>query len=239
MITLTFDSFTGTPKELSQEVRKGQIAARDLPVLALTDQALAQVQALGLSERSELLPILAELVLFKLRAFARRPQVMQSDEEEDELPSGPAFLKTLIALEDAIAFLEQRSRERARVLAVPPPPLPKDRRLRPLPLQMLVQAVEPFARRAELLLKPETFGLLQAWEQIKSFLQDIRHSWFSRLPFGSWGEQTVAFVAVLEAKKQGQAELRQEKNFGELEVELALDPQKVETAPQGSASGRS
>lgn len=224
MITLNFDQFSGTPRELSEQVRKGKIAARDLPVLALTDQALAQVQALGLSERSELLPLLAELVLFKLRAFAKRPQVILAEEEEEEATSGPAFLETLMALEEAIAFLEQRSRERARVLAVPPSPLPKDRRLRPMPLQMLVRAVEPFARRAELLLEPETFGLREAWERIKGFLWGLRRALFSRLPFRGWNEQTVAFAALLEAKKQGEVELAQEQNFGALEVELTTNP---------------
>ncbi|MCX7783643.1 MAG: chromosome segregation protein ScpA [Meiothermus sp.] len=220
MITLTFDQFSGTPKELSEQVRKGKIAAKDLPVLALTDQALAQVQALGLSERSELLPLLAELVLFKLRAFAKRPQVMLAEDEEEAPQSSPAFLETLIALEEAIAFLEQRSRERARVLAVPPSPLPKDHRLRPMPLQMLVRAVEPFARRVELLLEPETFGLREAWERIKGFLWGVRRALFGRLPFRTWAEQTVAFAALLEAKKQGEVELAQEQNFGALEVEL-------------------
>ncbi|GIW34924.1 chromosome segregation protein ScpA [Meiothermus sp.] len=220
MITLTFDGFRGTPRELSEQVRKGKIAAKDLPVLALTDQALAQVQALGLSERSELLPLLAELLLFKLRAFAKRPQVVLAEDEELQEESAPAFLETLLALEEAIAFLEQRSRERARVLAVPPSPLPKDRRLRPMPLQMLVRAVEPFARRAELQLERETFGLREAWERIKGFLWGVRRALFAGLPFRTWGEQTVAFAALLEAKKQGEVELRQEQNFEALEVEL-------------------
>ncbi|MBO1438207.1 chromosome segregation protein ScpA [Meiothermus sp. CFH 77666] len=220
MITLTFDQFSGTPKELSEQVRKGKIAAKDLPVLSLAEQALAQVQALGLSERSELLPILAELVLFKLRAFARRPQVVLAEDEVEEPESAPAFLETLIALEEAITFLEQRSRERARVLPVPPSPLPKDRRLRPMPLQMLVRAVEPYARRAELRLEPETFGLREAWERLKGFLWSVRRALFGRLPFRTWSEQTVAFAALLEAKKQGEVELLQEQNFGALEVEL-------------------
>ncbi|GIW25070.1 chromosome segregation protein ScpA [Meiothermus sp.] len=220
MITLTFDRFSGTPKELSEQVHKGKIAAKDLPVLTLTEQALAQVQALGLSERSELLPLLAELVLFKLRAFAKRPQVMPAEDEEEAPEGGPAFLETLIALEEAIAFLEQRSRERARVLPVPPSPLPKDRRLRPMPLQMLVRAVEPYARRAELHLEPETFGLREAWERIKGFLWGMGRALFGHLPFRTWGEQTVAFAALLEAKKQGEVELLQEQNFGALEVEL-------------------
>lgn len=220
MIKLTFDRFTGTPRELSEQVRKGKIAAKDLPVLALTEQALAQVETLGLSERSELLPLLAELVLYKLRAFAKRPQLVLVEGDELQEENAPAFLETLVALEEAIAFLEQRSRERARVLPVPPSPLPKDRRLRPMPLQMLVRAVEPFARRAELLLEPETFGLREAWERIKGFLWSVRRALFARLPFRTWSEQTVAFAALLEAKKQGEVELSQEQNFGALEVEL-------------------
>ncbi|MFN3391536.1 MAG: chromosome segregation protein ScpA [Meiothermus ruber] len=220
MITLRFEQFSGTPRELAEQVRKGRIVAKDLPVLTLTEQALAQVQTLGLSERSELLPILAELVLFKLRAFARRPEVVLAEDEEFLEESGPAFLETLVALEEAIAFLEQRSRERARVLPVPPPPLPKDRRLRPMPLQLLVRAVEPFARRAELHLEPETFGLKEAWERIKGFLWGLRRALFGQLPLRGWNEQTVAFAALLEAKKQGQVELHQQENFGALEVEL-------------------
>ncbi len=220
MITLSFGNFSGTPRELSEQVRKGRIAAQDLPVLALTEQALAQVEALGLTERSELLPLLAELVLFKLRAFAKRPQVILAEDETLEEESSPAFLETLVALEEAIAFLDQRSRERARVLPVPPSPLPKDRRLRPMPLHMLVRAVEPFARRAELRLEPETFGLKEAWERIQGFLRGLRRALFGQLPLRGWNEQTVAFAALLEAKKQGQVELHQQENFGALEVEL-------------------
>jgi segregation and condensation protein A len=223
VIILSFDGFSGTPRELSEHVRKGRIAAKDLPVLALTEQALAQVQALGLAERSELLPTLAELLLFKLRAFAQQLQMMPPEEEEPPEQSGPAFLETLVALEEAIAFLAQRARERARVLPVPPPPLPKDRRLRPVPLQMLVRAVEPFARRAELHLEPETFGLQEAWARIKGFLQRVGRALFSQLPFCSWGEQTVAFAALLEAKKQGEVKLWQQENFGTLEVEIKTD----------------
>lgn len=134
--------------------------------------------------------------------------------EDDKLSkeSSPAFLEALVALEEAVAFLEQRS----RVLPAPPSPLPKDRRLRPMPLHLLVRAAEPFARRAELHLKPETFGLHEAWERIKGFLWGL----FGQLPLRGWNEQTVAFAALLEAKKQGEVELWQQENFGALEVEL-------------------
>lgn len=219
-ITLAFFSFSGTPKELSEYVRKGKISPKELPVLNLVEQAFDQVKALGLAERSEVLPILAELVLFKLRAFSKRPVVVLEDESEEEGNVGPAFLETLVALEEAIAFLDQRSKERARVLPVPASPLPRDRRLRLMPLQALVRAVEPFARRAELLLEPDGFGIREAWERIKGFLWGVGRTWFGRLPFRGWAEQTIAFSSLLEAKKQGEVELHQTDNFAGLEVVL-------------------
>lgn len=223
MIQLAFALFSGTPRELSDAVRRGKIAPADLPVLELTEQALFQVQALGLSERSELLPILAELVLFKLRSFAKRPAIVEIEEEE-EGEAAPTFLETLVALEEAIAFLEGRARERARILPVPAPPLPRDRRLRKLAVDVLVRAAEPFARRAELLLEPERFGLREAWERIRGFLFGVGKSLFARLPFRGWAEQTVAFTALLEAKRVGDVELHQSENFGLLEVELKEVP---------------
>ncbi len=219
MITLTFGPFSGTPSALLEQVRKGKMAAHELPIALLCEQALAQVQALGLAQRSELLPILAELVLHKLRAFAPKPPPLLAETEEETFED-PPFLKTLVALEEAIAFLEQRSRERARVVPVPPAPLPKDGRLRPLPVQVLVRAAERFSRQAELHLAPETFGLPEAWARIRRFLQSLKRSLFRHLPFKTWAEQTVAFAALLEAKKQGQVELAQAQNFGPLEVEL-------------------
>lgn len=220
-IVLSFAEFSGTPKELSEQVRKGKIPPKELPVLALVEQAFEQVKALGLAERSEVLPILAELVLFKLRAFAKRPVVILEDELDEDGPHAPAFLETLVALEEAIAFLEQRSKERARVLPVPASPLPKDRRLRLMPLQALVRAVEPFARRAELLLEPDSFGIREAWERIKGFLWGVGRAWFGKLPFRGWAEQTIAFSSLLEAKKQGEVELFQAENFSGLEIVLA------------------
>ncbi len=218
-LNLSFAEFSGTPKELYEAVRKGKISAKELPILGLIQQAFEQVKALGLAERSEVLPILAEMVLFKLRAFAKRPVVIQDDLEEDG-PSAPAFLDTLVALQEAIAFLEQRSRERARILPIPASPLPRDRRLRLMPLQALVRAVEPFARRAELLLEADTFGVREAWERIKGFLWGVRRALFGKLPFSGWYEQAIAFTSLLEAKKQGEVELYQTENFVGLEVEL-------------------
>jgi segregation and condensation protein A len=227
VITLEFPGFAGTARELADAVRRGKIAAKELPLLALIEQAIGQVQDRGLGERAEIMPILAELLLYKLWVFTRKKIVLEA-EFEDEGPadagSPVAFLDMLVRLEEAISFLTQRSKDRARVLPVPPPPLPKDRRIRPLSVDKLVQAVSMFTRRAELLIEPERFGLREAWERIKGFLHGVRQTLFGRLPFKGWAEQTVAFTALLEAKKTGEIDLRQEQIFGDIEIEW-LDKQ--------------
>ncbi|WP_018466547.1 hypothetical protein [Calidithermus timidus] len=237
MIHLAFPGFSGTPLQLSEAVRRGSLAARELPVLSLVEQALAQVEALELSQRSELLPLLAELILFKLRAFAR---VEPAPIEEDEADEAAGFLETLVALQEAIQFLRQRAEERSRVLPVPPPPLPKDRRLRPLPLERLLEAVRPFTRRAEIQMEPERFGLKEAWARLRDFLLRVRRALFGQLPLSTWAEQTVAFSALLEAHRVGEVRLRQSENFGALEVEFIApealpNPSQTRSGLQASA----
>ena len=230
MIILEFPGFTGTARELADAVRRGKIAAGELPLLSLIEQAIGQVQDRGLGERAEIMPILAELLLYKLWVFTRKKPILEA-EFEDEGPAEPgspvAFLDMLVRLEDAILFLTQRSKERARVLGVPPPPLPKDRRIRALSVDKLVQAVSIFTRRAELMIEPERFGLREAWERIKGFLYGVKRALFGGLPFKGWAEQTVAFTALLEAKKTGEIELRQEQIFGEIEIEWLGKEERV------------
>lgn len=216
MITLHFEGFSGSAAELYLAVRSGRIDALQLPIVQLAQQALAQVEALELQSRSELLPLLADLLLYKLRAALRKPEP-PNEAEEDADPQG--FVETLAALEEAIVFLQERAKERAKVLAVPPPPLPKDQRLRRLSAQVLWRAVQPFSRRADVLLEPERFGLREAWERLRGFLWNLGRGWFNRLPLVGWAEQTVGFAALLEAVKTGQVELYQERPFAEIEVE--------------------
>lgn len=237
MIHLAFPGFSGTPLQLAEAVRRGGLVARELPILTLLEQALAQVEALELSQRSELLPLLAELLLFKLRAFA---SVEPAPVEENEADEVTGFLETLVALQEAIEFLHRRAEERSKVLPVPPPPLPKDKRLRSLPLERLLEAVRPFTRRAEIQLEPERFGLKEAWARVRDFLLKVRRAAFGQLPLRDWAEQTVAFSALLEAHRVGEVRLRQGENFGELEVEYTApealpDPSQPHSALQVSA----
>lgn len=221
MIYLECQGFAGSALELQQAVRSGRVAAASLPVARLAQQALEQVQAQGLTERSELLPIMADLVVYKLRDLLRLPTPNQ-DLEESELAQVEGFVETLVVLEEAIVFLRDRAEARSKVIAVPPPPLPRDARLRKLPLDSLRRAIQPFARRAEVLIEPERFGLREAWERIKGFLWGIKQTLFAQLPLPGWSEQVVGFAALLEAARTGEVELNQTEAFADIEVTLLL-----------------
>ncbi|MFN4074221.1 MAG: chromosome segregation protein ScpA, partial [Thermus sp.] len=95
MIRLEVPGFSGTPQELREALRRGRISPRALPVLAIVEQALSQVPE-DLKARSELLPILAELLVLKLspeRALVPR-------EEGEEAP----LVRALLDLSDTVAF---------------------------------------------------------------------------------------------------------------------------------------
>ncbi|ETN88489.1 chromosome segregation protein ScpA [Thermus sp. NMX2.A1] len=207
MIRLEFPGFSGTPQELREALRRGRISSRALPVLSIVEQALSQVPE-DLRARSELLPILAELLVLKLspeRAFTPR-------EEGEEAP----LVRVLLDLSETVAFLEERLRRRARLLPVPPPPLPRPA-LR-LPPKALAEAARPF-RKAVLALGRERFGLMEAWARIKAFLRGRLP--FHQLPLRTWEERAMGFAALLEAYRLGRVALEQEANFGPLWVEVA------------------
>lgn len=205
MIRLELPGFSGTPLELKEALRRGRLSPRAIPILLVVDQALAQVPE-DLRQRSELLPILAELLLLKLSP----EKALTPREEGEEAP----LVQVLLDLSETVAFLEERLKKRSRLVPVSPPPLPKPA-LR-LPPRALVEAARPF-RKAVLAVSRERFGLLEAWERLKGLLRG--RVAFQGLPFASWGEKAVAFAALLEAARLGRVRLYQEAPFAPLYVE--------------------
>lgn len=215
MIRIAFPGFEGTPEALREALRRGRLSPRAIPVLAVVEQALAQVPE-GLRERSELLPILAELLVLKLSP----EKALTPKEEGEEAP----LVQALLDLSDTVAFLEGRLQRRARLLPVAPPPVPKPAlRLSP---KVLKEAARPF-RKAVLALPKEGFGLREAWERLKAFLKG--RVAFHRLPLRGWAEQVVGFAALLEAHRLGLVRLHQEEAFGPLwvEAEGALEGRRL------------
>ncbi len=200
---LRFEGFEGSPLELKEALKRGRLRPGSLPLLSLIDQALAQLPK-DLKARAELLPFLAELLVYKLR-----PESTWGEAEEKEV----ALVQVLVDLSQAVAFLEERARKRSRVLPVSPPPL--SRRLC-MPKTALARAALAF-RRAVLLLPKEEVGLREVWARIRTFLTGKRR--FSELPLSTWPEKAVGFAALLEAARLEEVFLFQEKPFAELYVE--------------------
>ncbi|WP_298629077.1 chromosome segregation protein ScpA [uncultured Thermus sp.] len=212
MIRLEFPGFSGTPWELREALRRGRLSPRAIPLLLVVEQALAQVPE-DLRPRSELLPLLAELLLLKLS-----PQkALVPKEEGEEAP----LVQVLLDLSETVAFLQKRLEKRSRLIPVSPPPLPKPA-LR-LPPRALVEAARPY-RRAVLALGQEPFGLMEAWARIQAFLRGRLP--FHRFPLRTWGERAMGFAALLEAFRLGRVRLEQEENFGPLWVERVFGDQE-------------
>ncbi|WP_243089669.1 chromosome segregation protein ScpA [Thermus neutrinimicus] len=230
MIRLEVPGFSGTPQELREALRRGRISPRALPVLAIVEQALSQVPE-DLKERSELLPILAELLVLRLS-----PERALAPREEGEEAS---LVRALLDLSETVAFLEERLRRRSRLIPVPPPPLPKPA-LR-LPPRALAEAARPF-RKAVLALGRERFGLMEAWARIKAFLKGRLA--FHQLPLRTWEEKAVGFAALLEAHRLGRVALEQAENFGPLwlvarerEEEAPFPPSPAQLGREGGFLG--
>ena len=205
MIHLEFPGFSGTPEALREALRRGRLSPRALPVLLIVEQALAQVPE-DLRAKSELLPLLAELLVLKLSP----EKALTPKEEGEEVP----LVQALLDLSETVAFLEARLKRRARLLPVSPPPLPKPSlRLSP---KALAEAAKGF-RRAVLRLPREAFGVREAWERLKGAIRG--RVAFQSLPLATWGEKAVGFAALLEAFRLGRVRLFQEAPFAPLYVE--------------------
>jgi len=205
VIRIAFPGFEGTPEALREALRRGRLSPKEVPVLAVLEQALAQVPE-DLRAKSELLPLLAELLVLKLSP----ERALLPKEEGEEAP----LVQVLVDLSEMVAFLEARLERRARLLPVAPPPLPRPAlRLSP---KSLAEAAKGF-RRAVLRLPREAFGVREAWERLKGAIRG--RVAFQSLPLATWGAKAVGFAALLEAFRLGRVRLFQEAPFAPLYVE--------------------
>ncbi len=211
MICLVFPGFSGTPEELREALRRGRLRPEEVPVLEVIQMALDQVPE-DLRARSELLPILAELLLLKLAP--RR--ALGEEEPTGEVP----LVQALVDLSETVAFLEARLRARARVLPVPAPPLPpRALRLSPERLLKAARAYRPLS-----LAFPERgLELWEVWARLRPGLaRGVRRA-FADLPLREWREKALGFFLLLEASRLGRVRLYQEAPFAPLWVEVLAE----------------
>ncbi len=222
-IHLRFEGFAGTPEELQRALRSGRIQARELPLLALIDQALEQVAGLELPERGALLPVLAELLERKLRALLK---LERPDDDEEAEVEGEALVGLLVELDEVVRFLMERAQARSYVWPVPAASLPRDPRVAPISVAVLYRHARRFLRPASLLPAVERFGVAEAWAWLRRRLTKAGRIWFSHLGLQAWSERAVTFAALLEAVRRGRVRLVQKRPFADLWIEL--EPEREE-----------
>jgi len=221
-ITLRFEGFSGSPEELKKALRNGRVSVRQLPLLDLIEQALAQVAELDLPERGSLLPILAELLERKLRALLR----LDAEEPEADEEEGESLVGLLVELDEAVKFLLDRAEARSYVIRVPAAELPRDRRLARLSVSTLHRYARRFLKPQAILPTEERFGVAEAWRWLVDKLRRAGWLWFSRLELESWAEKTVTFAALLEGVRNRRVRLQQEEPFADLLIELVPEEEE-------------
>jgi segregation and condensation protein A len=213
VIQIAFPGFSGTPEALREALRRGRISPRAVPVLKVIEDALAQLPP-SLKERSEVLPILAELLVLKLA-----PERAMEAEEGKEAP----LVQALLDLSETVAFLEARLKARARLLPVGPTP-PPQARPPAFPQDPLAggQALPPGGSG------PSPGDL---WAEgglgAASGASSGEGGLPGPAPWGAGGERAVAFAALLEAHRLGLLRLHQEAPFAPLHVEVLQERQEL------------
>ncbi len=219
--------YQGDLAGLARALRSGALAPRELSLLALVRDALAWFEREAdrdLDVASAALPQLAQVVELKLRLLLPRAPRLDEDDEDEELDADEALaaVALLEELEDAIAFLRRRRFERSVVVPArtPRPELPRPRR--PLAATAARLATLAAGRRSGgyFELAHDRLTLDEALRRLRSALgRTLRGALATLVPTRSWAERTVVFSALLELVREGRAVARQERPYGEIEVE--------------------
>ena len=239
-------TFQGSLADLAAALRAGELIPGEVPLLALTQAVLNQlqsgpgwIQGEVSGPPAELLPPLAAVIALKTRLLLPTPQSNDPAPEDDlqadwdEMTSG---LEALAELEQAVQFLSGRRAARQGLIPAPVPrpglDLPRQQRPRRQGqnLSRLLEAARAAVREVDVpLLARERLSLRGALNALVAFGKRLRHFTFGGITAQDWGERTTYFAALLEGLKTGDLQAEQSEPFGEIRIELITPAE----APQG------
>lgn len=232
MFSLVLGVFEGPLDVLFGLIERGELDAAGVPVAVIVRQyALYRAEGSGdAAETAEFVALAARLVLVKSRALLPRPPQPPPVEEE------PVDLEAVLAdyrrFKAAAGALHEREEAGLRSFPrlAPPPSIPPGPGLSHVSLQRLAAIVrDVLARQAEPATETvprETVTIRQKVEQLVAHL--AREGRVSFTAFISAGrsrlEVVVAFMAVLELVRRGQATADQPAPFGDIYIAAAQTP---------------
>ncbi|PNY82830.1 segregation and condensation protein A [Deinococcus koreensis] len=216
--------FHGSLAELASALRTGRILPTEVPLLRLTREVLAWVEAVAQLNQPELLPALATVIAVKARLLLPQPEPDDDpDVQGDLLDEVVGGVEALAELDALVTFLSARRREREGLVPAQPVAVDLPRRERPRnpqgSLARLVRAAQNAVRQIEVpLLARDRLTLQGALNALRSFGLRLRSFTFRGIPTQDWGERTTYFAALLEGVKEGSFEARQDEVYGDIAV---------------------
>ncbi len=211
-------AFSGTLGELAHALRTERVLPGALDVSALVADYLAYYRRhheRNLEAATETLPGLARVIELKLRLLLPRPP-RTPEAEQDEV------LDTVLALEafdEAIGFLRERREARRHLLPAQAPRPSYPRRARPL--KSVLGRLSELATRHRpahyFELATERLTLASALNTLRAALgRGGRGTLQNLIGARDWPTLTVAFGAMLEMVKEGEAQAEQGGSYDEI-----------------------
>ncbi|MBA3416246.1 MAG: segregation/condensation protein A [Chloroflexia bacterium] len=243
---LRLPSFEGPLDVLLRLIEREQLAIADVSLVAVTDQFLTHLAAMGAAPPAEIAAfsaVAARLLVLKSRSLLPRPPAPDADEGDDDLVHQ---LREHRALKAALAELSERDRlgehffPRGGAVALELVPAPA--RLAPGPPAALARALR---RRLSLLAPPphdhpvrRVVSLPGTVARLLGMLAARSRLRFSEVVGDRPGreEVLVAFLAVLVLLRRQQVAADQTEPFGEIEL-LLLGPVSAAVAAEANETG--
>ena len=218
-------AFSGTLGELAHALRTERVAPGDVNVSGLVQHYLDFYRGLAerdLSRATETLPLLARIIELKVRRLLPQPPKTPEVEREEVLET----VLALEAFEEAIGFLRERRETRRHLLSAQTPRPSYPRRARPLSTKLGRLAELATRHRAThyFELAAPRLTLASALKKLRTGLLRLgRGTLFTLMEARDWPTVTVAFSAVLEMVKEGEAQAEQSEPYSEI-VLSGLEP---------------
>ena len=206
--------------ELAHALRGGRLSPAETDVSALVQRYLdfyRRVSAYDLERATETLPGLARIIELKLRLLLPQPPKTPEEVEEEVLET----VLALEAFEEAILFLRERREVRRYLLPAQAPRPTYPRRARPLTRQLgrLTELASRHRAAHYFELAVERLTLTAAMTTLRAGLRRFgRGTLQALMEARDWPTLTVAFGAMLELVKEGEARAVQRSAY-EIELE--------------------
>ncbi len=240
---ISLPEFDGPLDLLLHLIERQELDITAISLAAVTEQYLAQVEALRENRLEQLIDFLvigARLLVIKSRALLPRPPLLPAEEDEED--PAEALLRQLRQykrFKQAALWLAQRQEAgwRTYLRVAPPPQIEKQLDLSGLSVSSLAEALLSVFHEAELmaesvtLVQPRQISVEDQVELLRRRLAAVGRLQFRDLlsPRADRVEVAVTLLAVLESIKRHEIVVHQPVAFGP--VELVAAPQTVAAAP--------